>query len=203
MAKKKAAKKAPKGAKKKATKKVAKKKAPKKAAKKAGGSKRRGGGAAFMRPVTPDDALGAVVGAEPVGATNNLNFGNPERPEIMAQLVEAIEGIADACRHFDVPITGGNVSLYNETLGDVDRAIRLDRSDARELLLQIAAAEELHGDVGAPVVRRAEIEHVHEVRMAKRRETYDSSGDESLVSRRIVRREETKRGVATVVEIVS
>jgi phosphoribosylformylglycinamidine synthase len=58
-----------------------------------------------------------VVGAEPVGATNNLNFGNPERPEIMAQLVEAIEGIADACRHFETPITGGNVSLYNETLG--------------------------------------------------------------------------------------
>src|SRR6185295_245667 len=47
----------------------------------------------------------AVVGAEPVGATNNLNFGNPERPEIMAQLVEAIEGIAEACRFFEVPIT--------------------------------------------------------------------------------------------------
>ena len=60
----------------------------------------------------------AVVGAEPVGATNNLNFGNPERPEIMAQLVEAIEGIADACRYFETPITGGNVSLYNETLGE-------------------------------------------------------------------------------------
>ncbi len=60
----------------------------------------------------------AVVGAEPIGATNNLNFGNPERPEIMAQLVEAIEGLADACRFFDVPITGGNVSLYNETLGE-------------------------------------------------------------------------------------
>ncbi|HLN01058.1 MAG TPA: phosphoribosylformylglycinamidine synthase subunit PurL [Bryobacteraceae bacterium] len=60
----------------------------------------------------------AVVGAEPVGATNNLNFGNPERPEIMAQLVESIEGMADACRFFDVPITGGNVSLYNETLGE-------------------------------------------------------------------------------------
>src|SRR6266852_4478120 len=60
----------------------------------------------------------AVVGAEPAGATNNLNFGNPERPEIMAQLVEAIEGIADACRHFETPITGGNVSLYNETLGE-------------------------------------------------------------------------------------
>jgi phosphoribosylformylglycinamidine synthase len=60
----------------------------------------------------------AVVGAEPVGATNNLNFGNPERPEVMAQLVEAIEGIAEACRFFEVPITGGNVSLYNETLGE-------------------------------------------------------------------------------------
>jgi len=60
----------------------------------------------------------AVVGADPIGATNNLNFGNPERPEIMAQLVEAIEGLADACRFFEVPITGGNVSLYNETLGE-------------------------------------------------------------------------------------
>ena len=52
-----------------------------------------------------------------MAATNNLNFGNPERPEIMAQLVEAIEGIAEACRFFETPITGGNVSLYNETLG--------------------------------------------------------------------------------------
>lgn len=60
----------------------------------------------------------ACVGAQPIGATNNLNFGNPERPEIMAQLVEAIEGMADACTFFETPITGGNVSLYNETLGD-------------------------------------------------------------------------------------
>ena len=60
----------------------------------------------------------ATVGALPVAATNNLNFGNPERPEIMAQLVEAIEGIAEACAHFEAPITGGNVSLYNETLGE-------------------------------------------------------------------------------------
>ena len=60
----------------------------------------------------------SVVGALPVAATNNLNFGNPERPEIMAQLVEAVEGMADACRFFDTPITGGNVSLYNETLGE-------------------------------------------------------------------------------------
>ncbi|HXP88030.1 MAG TPA: phosphoribosylformylglycinamidine synthase subunit PurL [Bryobacteraceae bacterium] len=60
----------------------------------------------------------STVGARPIAATNNLNFGNPERPEIMAQLVEAIEGMAEACRHFETPITGGNVSLYNETLGE-------------------------------------------------------------------------------------
>jgi phosphoribosylformylglycinamidine synthase len=60
----------------------------------------------------------SVVGAKPLAATNCLNFGNPERPEIMAQLVEAIEGMSEACRFFDTPITGGNVSLYNETLGE-------------------------------------------------------------------------------------
>jgi phosphoribosylformylglycinamidine synthase II len=60
----------------------------------------------------------STVGALPVAATNCLNFGNPERPEIMAQLVEAIEGLAEACTFFDTPITGGNVSLYNETLGE-------------------------------------------------------------------------------------
>jgi phosphoribosylformylglycinamidine synthase subunit PurL len=60
----------------------------------------------------------SVVGATPVAATNNLNFGNPERPEIMAQLVESIEGMAEACEFFETPITGGNVSLYNETLGE-------------------------------------------------------------------------------------
>ena len=59
----------------------------------------------------------STVGALPVATTNNLNFGNPERPEIMAQLVESIEGMAEACRFFEVPVTGGNVSLYNETLG--------------------------------------------------------------------------------------
>jgi phosphoribosylformylglycinamidine synthase subunit PurL len=60
----------------------------------------------------------STAGALPVAATNNLNFGNPERPEIMAQLVESIEGMAEACEFFETPITGGNVSLYNETLGD-------------------------------------------------------------------------------------
>ncbi len=60
----------------------------------------------------------STVGALPVAATNNLNFGNPERPEIMAQIVESIEGMAEACQVFETPITGGNVSLYNETLGE-------------------------------------------------------------------------------------
>jgi phosphoribosylformylglycinamidine synthase len=53
-----------------------------------------------------------------VAATNCLNFGNPEKPEIMAQLSEAIDGIAEACTALGTPITGGNVSLYNETRGE-------------------------------------------------------------------------------------
>ncbi|HET9262076.1 MAG TPA: phosphoribosylformylglycinamidine synthase subunit PurL [Vicinamibacterales bacterium] len=59
----------------------------------------------------------ACAGAVPVGATNCLNFGNPERHEIMWQFVEAVEGLAEACRALEIPITGGNVSLYNETDG--------------------------------------------------------------------------------------
>jgi phosphoribosylformylglycinamidine synthase len=59
----------------------------------------------------------ACSGALPIGATNCLNFGNPERPEIMWQFAEAVAGIAEACRALHVPITGGNVSLYNETDG--------------------------------------------------------------------------------------
>ncbi len=59
----------------------------------------------------------ACTGARPLATTNCLNFGNPERPEIMWQLATAIEGIGVACAALDVPITGGNVSLYNETNG--------------------------------------------------------------------------------------
>jgi phosphoribosylformylglycinamidine synthase len=59
----------------------------------------------------------ACAGGIPVGATNCLNFGNPERPEIMWQFVEAVEGLAEACTALEIPITGGNVSLYNETDG--------------------------------------------------------------------------------------
>jgi len=58
-----------------------------------------------------------AVGADPIAITDNLNFGNPERPEIMGQIVRAIEGMAEACRAFDFPVVSGNVSLYNETNG--------------------------------------------------------------------------------------
>ena len=60
----------------------------------------------------------ACTGAIPVSATNCLNFGNPEKPEIMAQLSNAIDGIAEACIALGTPVTGGNVSLYNETKGE-------------------------------------------------------------------------------------
>ncbi|MGB8621492.1 MAG: phosphoribosylformylglycinamidine synthase subunit PurL [Paracoccaceae bacterium] len=58
-----------------------------------------------------------AVGAKPLAATDNLNFGNPEKPEIMGQLVGAIKGIGAACTALDMPIVSGNVSLYNETDG--------------------------------------------------------------------------------------
>jgi len=58
-----------------------------------------------------------ATGAEPLAATDNLNFGNPERPEIMGQLVRAVQGIGEACKALDFPIVSGNVSLYNETNG--------------------------------------------------------------------------------------
>jgi phosphoribosylformylglycinamidine synthase len=59
-----------------------------------------------------------ATGADPLAATDNLNFGNPEKPESMGQLVGAIKGIGEACRALDFPIVSGNVSLYNETNGE-------------------------------------------------------------------------------------
>jgi phosphoribosylformylglycinamidine synthase len=56
----------------------------------------------------------ACVGAQPLGTTNNLNFGNPEKPHIAWQLTESVRGLGDACRALEAPIVGGNVSLYNE-----------------------------------------------------------------------------------------
>jgi phosphoribosylformylglycinamidine synthase len=60
----------------------------------------------------------SAVGAKPLAITNCLNFGNPQRPEIMGQFVGCVEGIAEACRALDFPVVSGNVSLYNETKND-------------------------------------------------------------------------------------
>jgi phosphoribosylformylglycinamidine synthase len=57
----------------------------------------------------------ACTGAEPLAITNCMNFGNPERPEVMWQFAESVRGVADACRAFGTPVTGGNVSFYNES----------------------------------------------------------------------------------------
>jgi len=59
-----------------------------------------------------------AVGADPLALTDNMNFGNPERPEIMGEFVGAIEGIREACLALDYPVVSGNVSLYNETNGN-------------------------------------------------------------------------------------
>ena len=59
----------------------------------------------------------SCAGGRPLGVTDCLNFGSPERPDILWQLAEAVEGIGEACRALELPVVGGNVSLYNETLG--------------------------------------------------------------------------------------
>jgi phosphoribosylformylglycinamidine synthase II len=98
----------------------------------------------------------ACSGATPVAATNCLNFGNPEKPEIMAQLSQAIDGISEACLALGTPITGGNVSLYNETRGqgiyptpvigvvgilnDVSKAVGAHFKQAGDAVLLIAPA---------------------------------------------------------------
>ncbi|RYE08295.1 MAG: phosphoribosylformylglycinamidine synthase subunit PurL [Hyphomicrobiales bacterium] len=98
-----------------------------------------------------------AVGAEPLAATDNLNFGNPERPEIMGQLVEAVRGIGEACRALEFPIVSGNVSLYNETNGkgilptptiggvglipDWNRTTRIGFAAADEAILLVGAPD--------------------------------------------------------------
>lgn len=106
-----------------------------------------------------------ATGAKPLAVTDNLNFGNPERPEIMAQFAEAIKGMGDACRALDFPVVSGNVSLYNETrsptglaqailptpaigalgvLADASKSIGLAMPDAHGLVL----IGEIRGELG-------------------------------------------------------
>jgi phosphoribosylformylglycinamidine synthase len=108
-----------------------------------------------------------AVGAEPLAATDNLNFGNPERPEIMGQLVAAIRGIGEACRALDFPIVSGNVSLYNETQGsaimptptiggvgllpDWSKMARIGFAAEGETILLVGAPEGWGGHLGQSV----------------------------------------------------
>jgi phosphoribosylformylglycinamidine synthase len=108
-----------------------------------------------------------AVGADPIAITDNLNFGSPERPEIMGQIVAAIEGMAEACRALDFPVVSGNVSLYNETNGaaipptptvgavglipDYARRAGFGRLKAGETLVLIG---ETHGEMGATLYLR-------------------------------------------------
>jgi phosphoribosylformylglycinamidine synthase len=99
----------------------------------------------------------ACAGATPVGATNCLNFGNPEKPHIMWQFSQVIDGMTKACEELEVPITGGNVSFYNETLGegiyptpvigivgildDVHKAMRPDFREPGRTIVLLSGAE--------------------------------------------------------------
>ncbi|MGH3441218.1 MAG: phosphoribosylformylglycinamidine synthase subunit PurL [Nitriliruptorales bacterium] len=109
------------------------------------------------RRVTAEAARNvACAGATPIAATNCLNFGNPERPEIMWQFAEAVAGLGEACDALGTPVTGGNVSFYNETRGapvlptpvvgvlglleDVAHAVRSSFRQAGHVLFQVGAA---------------------------------------------------------------
>jgi phosphoribosylformylglycinamidine synthase II len=97
------------------------------------------------------------AGATPVGATNCLNFGNPEKAHIMWQFSQVVDGITKACEELEVPITGGNVSFYNETLGegiyptpvlgilgileDVHKTVRSDFREAGQAIVLLRASE--------------------------------------------------------------
>jgi phosphoribosylformylglycinamidine synthase len=108
-----------------------------------------------------------AVGALPIACTDNLNFGNPERPEIMGQIVRAIDGMAEACVALDFPIVSGNVSLYNETDGvaipptPTVGGVGLIESYARRADFARARADETlvllgvsHGELGASLYLR-------------------------------------------------
>ena len=108
-----------------------------------------------------------AVGADPIAVTDNLNFGNPERPEIMGQIVRAIAGMGEACRALDFPVVSGNVSLYNETNGsaipptptvgavglipDYAEAVGYGKMRAGDTLVLIG---ETHGELGASLYLR-------------------------------------------------
>jgi phosphoribosylformylglycinamidine synthase II len=116
----------------------------------------------------------ACVGAEPLGTTNNLNFGNPEKPHIAWQLSESVRGLGDACRALRAPIVGGNVSLYNEgatagpiyptpvvgmvgRLPDVTRAGRLGFEQAGDAVALVG----WDGECASPSLAASELHKLH------------------------------------------
>lgn len=74
----------------------------------------------------------AAVGASPIGITNGLNLGNPERPQVMQALADVVAGMGDACAALGIPVTGGNVSLYNETIADDETATDNEKLSERD-----------------------------------------------------------------------
>jgi phosphoribosylformylglycinamidine synthase len=115
----------------------------------------------------------ACVGARPIGVTDCLNFGSPEKPEIMWQLEQVIEGLAEGCRAFGIPVTGGNVSFYNDTEGvsvyptavlgivgiidDVRKAVSPGfKAEGDVILLAGENSEELGGTEYLRVIHRVE-----------------------------------------------
>jgi phosphoribosylformylglycinamidine synthase len=114
----------------------------------------------------------AASGARPIAATNCLNFGSPEKPEVMWQFSEVIDGIAEACNALGTPITGGNVSFYNETLGksifptpvigmlgildDVSRVVKIAFRNAGDVIIQLDGTSSAFGaQHAAPLQREA------------------------------------------------
>lgn len=109
----------------------------------------------------------SAVGAKPIAITDNLNFGNPEKPETMGYIVKAIEGMAEACKELDFPVVSGNVSLYNETDGiaipptpvvggvglieDLDKVATLKGAQPGDMLVLIG---ETKGHLGASLYVR-------------------------------------------------
>ncbi|MEL7113777.1 MAG: AIR synthase related protein, partial [Pseudomonadota bacterium] len=109
----------------------------------------------------------SAVGAKPIAITDNLNFGNPEKPETMGYIVKAIEGMAEACRELDFPVVSGNVSLYNETDGiaipptpvvggvglieDLDKVATLKGAQAGDTIILVGAT---NGEIGSSLYAR-------------------------------------------------
>ncbi len=116
----------------------------------------------------------ATSGARPIAATNCLNFGSPEKPEVMWQFSEAIDGLAEACTALATPITGGNVSFYNETLGksiyptpivgilgvieDADRALKMAFREEKDVIVLLDGSTPIVGAQHAAPLLGAEHE---------------------------------------------